>query len=157
MDKVDKKILQLIQTNFPIVSKPFQQIAESVGVSEEEVLARIGEMQKKGIIRRLGGLFDSRKMGYTGILCAMRVPQTDIDRVSAIVNAYPGVTHNYLRNHDYNMWFTLLAESEKKLNEVLNEIKLKTGIDDILQLPAVNVFKVRVNFNLSGVPQRDVD
>ncbi|MFA7468255.1 MAG: AsnC family transcriptional regulator [Desulfotomaculaceae bacterium] len=148
LDRIDRKILQIIQSHFPLVEKPYLQIAESVGITEGEVLERIGLMQEQGLIRRLGGLFNSRKLGYTGTLCAMQVPLDDIGRVAGIINEYHGVTHNYLRNHDYNMWFTMLAESENKLEQLLFEIKQKTGINKILDLPAINLFKVRVNFEL---------
>ena len=148
LDQTDRKILQVIQSDFPLVERPYLQIAETVGITEREVIERIGRMQEEGVIRRLGGLFDSRKLGYTGTLCAMQVPPEDIERVAEIVNQYHGVTHNYLRNHHYNLWFTLLAESEARLNNILNEIGNRTGITDILNLPAVNVFKVRVNFDL---------
>lgn len=148
LDSVDRKILQIIQSDFPLVERPYLQIAESLGITEGEVLKRIGGMQERGIIRRLGGLFNSRKLGYTGTLCALRVPPEDIERVAGIVNSYPGVTHNYLRNHDYNMWFTLLAESEDQLKEILAEIRRSTGIQQMIDLPSINLFKVRVNFEL---------
>ena len=148
LDRTDKKILQIIQADFPLVERPYLHIAESVGITEGEVLERIGHMQEQGLIRRLGGLFNSRQLGYTGTLCAMRVPPEDIERVAGIINEYHGVTHNYLRNHDYNMWFTLLAESDHRLNELLAEISQKTGIPNVLNLPAINLFKVRVNFEL---------
>ena len=148
LDQTDRKILQVIQSDFPLVSRPYLAIAEAAGITEQGVMERIGRMQAGGVIRRLGGLFDSRKLGYTGTLCALRVPPDDIERVAAIINQYNGVTHNYLRNHEYNVWFTLLAESEHKLETLLDEIKEKTGITHILDLPATKVFKVRVNFDL---------
>ncbi len=155
VDPTDKQLLQLIQSNFPVVQRPFKQIALQLGISEQDVLQRIFRLQQSGIIRRLGGLFDSRKIGYTGTLCAMQVPETDIDRVAKIINNYPGVTHNYLRNHRYNMWFTLLAPSKRHIDSILNEIKQKTGLTDLLDLPTVDVYKVRVNFNLSEVRNAD--
>ncbi|MCG8403347.1 MAG: AsnC family transcriptional regulator [Firmicutes bacterium] len=148
LDSTDRKILQIIQSDFPLVSRPYLAIAEAAGTTELEVMERIGRMQAGGVIRRLGGLFDSRKLGYTGTLCALRVPPDDIERVAAIINQYNGVTHNYLRNHEYNLWFTMLAESDHKLDTMLGEIKEKTGITHILDLPATKVFKVRVNFDL---------
>ncbi len=148
LDLIDRKILRVIQSDFPLVSRPYLQVAETVGITEKEVLDRIGHMQEEGLIRLLGGLFESRMLGYTGTLCAMRVPPEDIERVADIINEYLGVTHNYLRNHEYNVWFTLLAESASKLGELLEEIRQKTGISHILNLPAINLFKVRVNFDL---------
>jgi DNA-binding Lrp family transcriptional regulator len=155
VDQTDKQLLHLIQSNFPVVQRPFEEIGQQLGISEQEVLERIDRLQQTSIIRRLGGLFDSRKLGYTGILCALQVPEAEIDRVAQIINSYPGITHNYLRNHRYNMWFTLLAPSEQHINNILNEIKQKTGLTDILNLPAINIFKVRVNFNLSEVQHAD--
>ncbi|KAF1084712.1 DNA-binding transcriptional regulator AsnC [Sporotomaculum syntrophicum] len=155
VEQTDKQLLHLIQSNFPVVPRPFAEIGKQLGISEQEVLKRIARLQQKGIIRRLGALFDSRKVGYTGTLCALQVAEADIDRVASIVNSYPGITHNYLRNHHYNMWFTLLAPSEQHIKEILTEIKQKTGLTDILILPAINIFKVRVNFNLSEVQHAD--
>jgi len=155
VDQTDKQLLHLIQSKFPIVQRPYEAIGQQLGISEQEVLKRIARLQQAGIIRRLGGLFDSRKLGYTGTLCALQVPEADIDRVAQIINSYPGITHNYLRNHRYNMWFTLLAPSEQHINEIITEIKQKTGLAELLNLPAVNIFKVRVNFNLSEVQHAD--
>jgi len=155
VDQTDKQLLHLIQSNFPVVQRPYEAIGQQLGISEQEVLERISRLQQAGIIRRLGGLFDSRKLGYTGTLCALQVPEADIDRVAQIINSYPGITHNYLRNHRYNMWFTLLAPSEQHINKILTEIKQKTSLTELLNLPAVNIFKVRVNFNLSEVQHAD--
>ncbi len=155
VEQTDKQLLHLIQSNFPVVPHPFAEIGQQLGISEQEVLERIARLQQEGIIRRLGGLFDSRKVGYTGTLCALQVPEADIDRAASIINSYPGITHNYLRNHHYNMWFTLLAPSEQHINDILTEIKQKTGLMNILNLPALNIFKVRVNFNLSEVQHVD--
>lgn len=149
LDKLDKKLLNLIQTNFPIVPEPYKELARKMGTTEEEIINRLQALQKSGIIRRLGGIFDSRKVGYTGTLCAIKVPPEKIEAVAEVINQYPGVTHNYLRNHEYNMWFTLLAESTEKIEEIITEIQEKTGIREILNLPASRIFKIRVNFELS--------
>ncbi|SFG01907.1 transcriptional regulator, AsnC family [Desulfotomaculum arcticum] len=148
LDRIDKQILGLIQTNFPVVSRPYRLIAEKLGLEEAEVINRIHKLRQAGIIRRLGGLFDSRKVGYVGTLCAMKVPSQDIERVGGVIAEYPGITHNYLRDHEYNMWFTLLAESEQKIESILNDILSRTGITQVLNLPSQKVFKVRVKFDL---------
>lgn len=147
-DQIDRKLLNLIQANFPLSPEPYREIGEALGISEEEVLSRVGKMIDSGLIRRLGGIFDSRKLGYQGTLCAMRVEENLIDKVAAAINTYPGVTHNYLREHDYNMWFTAMAQSKEKLEEMLEQIKIDTGINEILVLPAQKLFKIRVNFEL---------
>lgn len=149
MDALDRRLLNLMQTAFPLVSRPFLALGEKLGLPEEEVLARVDRLRSEGIIRRLGAFFDSRKLGYHSTLCALAVPPSRLDEVAAIVNGHPGVTHNYLREHAYNMWFTLIVPSEDEAARVQGEIRARTGLD-LLDLPAVRVFKIRVIFDLDG-------
>ena len=148
LDDLDRAILNEIQSHFPIDSRPFAEVGERVGASEEEVLARVTAMADTGVIRRLGANFTSRKLGYTSTLCAARVPPESLDNFVAVVNRYPGVTHNYLRRHRYNVWFTLIAESEERLNQILEEISRASEVAEILSLPAQEVFKIKVDFPL---------
>lgn len=151
MDNRDKELLNKIQRDFPVCSKPYLQLAEELGISENEVIERITNLKKEGIIRRLGGTFDSRRLGYKSTLCAIKVPEERIPEVTNIINSFIGVTHNYLREHEYNMWFTLIAPSKEHIISVLEQMKVKTGIDDILNLPAINFFKINVNFDMNEV------
>ena len=146
LDDLDRAILNEIQSNFPIESRPYAEVASRVGASEAEVLARVQALTEAGIIRRLGANFTSRKLGYTSTLCAVRVEPENLDRFVAVVNRYPGVTHNYLRRHHYNIWFTLIAESEERLNQILAEISRASEVAEILSLPAHEVFKIKVDF-----------
>jgi DNA-binding Lrp family transcriptional regulator len=146
LDDLDRAILNEIQSHFPIVSRPYAEVGSRVGAPEAEVLARVMAMTEAGIIRRLGANFTSRKLGYTSTLCAARVPQDKLDQFVAVVNRYPGVTHNYLRRHRYNVWFTLIAESEERLNQILQEISRASEVTEILSLPAYEVFKIKVDF-----------
>ena len=148
LDDLDRAILNEIQSHFPIEARPFAAVGEKVGASEEEVLARVAAMADTGVIRRLGANFTSRKLGYTSTLCAARVPPESLDNFVAVVNRYPGVTHNYLRRHRYNVWFTLIAESEERLNQILAEISRASEVAEILSLPAQEVFKIKVDFPL---------
>lgn len=148
LENIDRKLLNLIQTDFPLVPEPYRELGETLGIREEEVIARIKLLLDHGVIRRLGGIFDSRKLGYSGALCTMQVAGDRIDEVAAVVNAFPGVTHNYIRDHHFNMWFTVLAQSKENLDEILNQIRERTGIEEIITLPAENIFKIRVNFDL---------
>ena len=148
LDDLDRAILNEIQSHFPIDSRPYAEVGRRVGASEEEVLARVMAMAEAGIIRRLGANFTSRKLGYTSTLCAARVPPASLDHFVAVVNRYPGVTHNYLRRHRYNVWFTLIAESEERLNRILEEISQAAEVAEILSLPAQEVFKIKVDFAL---------
>jgi DNA-binding Lrp family transcriptional regulator len=146
LEDLDRAILNEIQSHFPLVPRPYEEMGKRVGATEGEVLARVKNMHDAGIIRRIGANFTSRKLGYTSTLCAARVPPQDLERFAALVNRYPGVTHNYLRKHRYNVWFTLIAESRERLAEILEEIREASGVDEILSLPAKEVFKIKVDF-----------
>ena len=146
LDDLDRAILNEIQPHFPIESRPYAEVGRRVGASEEEVLARVAAMADGGVIRRLGANFTSRKLGYSSTLVAARVPPDKLDHFVAVVNRYPGVTHNYLRRHRFNVWFTLIAESAERLNQILEEISLASGVAEILSLPAQEIFKIKVDF-----------
>jgi len=148
MDDTDKKLLNLIQEDFPITAAPFAEVADRLGIGEAEVRERVGRLKEEGIIRRIGAVFDLRKLGFTSTLCAARVPEEKVHAFAAVVNACPGVTHNYRREHDYNIWFTLIAPGEEELAATLAEIKKETGIDDILSLRATRTFKINARFNV---------
>jgi DNA-binding Lrp family transcriptional regulator len=148
MDAIDKKILNIIQKEFPVVVEPFKAVAEKVGISEDEVLERISRLKQEGIIRRIGAVFDSKKMGFVSTLCAARVPKRRLKAFVEVVNSYPGVTHNYRRNHEYNVWFTFVAPDEGTLEKSLAEIRERTGVIDIISMPAVRTFKIDATFEL---------
>lgn len=146
LDALDRAILNEIQSHFPLVPRPYAEMARRVGASEAEVLARVKALHAAGIIRRIGANFTSRKLGYTSTLVAARVPPEALEDFVRQVNRYPGVTHNYLRRHHYNVWFTLIAESERRLADILAEIQAATGITDLISLPAKEIFKIKVDF-----------
>ncbi len=148
LDDVDRRILNRIQSNFPITPRPFQTIGQDLGLTEEDVLDRIQRLKSRKIIRRIGGNFVPEKVGFVSTLCAASVPDDRIDQFAEAVNRYPGVTHNYQRDNTYNIWFTFIAESMREIEENLKEISRKTGITDILNLPATKVFKIRAKFKV---------
>jgi len=148
LDDLDRAILNEIQSHFPIVSRPYAEVGGRVEASEEEVIRRVKNMTEAGVIRRIGANFTSRKLGYTSTLCAAQVPEELLTRFAQVVNRYPEVTHNYLRRHRYNVWFTLIAESTERLDQILAEISKASGVKEILSLPAREVFKIKVDFPL---------
>ena len=148
LDDMDRAILNLIQSDFPITSRPYLAIAEHLGFSENDVIKRLVRLKKKGIIRRIGGNFVPEKLGFVSTLCAARVPEDKIKSFAASVNRYPGVTHNYQRDNKYNVWFTFIAPSMKEIEENLKNISQQTGIKEIINLPATKVFKIRAHFDL---------
>jgi DNA-binding Lrp family transcriptional regulator len=145
LDEVDKAILNEIQSHFPIVSRPYEEVGLRVGAPEAEVIRRVRKMYDAGVIRRIGANFTSRKLGYTSTLCAAMVPEEKLEQLVETVNRYPGVTHNYLRRHRFNVWFTLIAESQERLELILEEISRASGVE-VLSLPAQEVFKIKVDF-----------
>jgi siroheme decarboxylase len=148
LDPMDRAILNLIQSDFPITPRPYLAIAQRLGFSENDVIKRLNRLKKKGIIRRIGGNFVPEKLGFVSTLCAARVPQDKIQSFAEAVNRYPGVTHNYQRDNKYNVWFTFIAPSMKEIEENLENISRQTGIKKIINLPATKVFKIRAHFNL---------
>ncbi|HEY8805288.1 MAG TPA: Lrp/AsnC family transcriptional regulator [Clostridium sp.] len=148
MDKTSKDLLNLIQANFPIESRPFLKIANELDITEKQVIDIIKELKDKKYIKRIGGIFDLRKLGYYSTLCAIKVPIDRIPEVAKLINSNNGVTHNYIRNHSYNMWFTVIAPAIGDVKEFLNDITVKTDIKDIIELPVVKLFKINVVFNI---------
>jgi siroheme decarboxylase len=148
IDDVDKAILNRIQSDFPITSRPYRTVAEDLGLSEGEVLKRISQLKDCGIIRRIGGNFSPEKIGFVSTLCAAKVPEDIISQFAEVVNRYPGVTHNYRRENIFNIWFTFIAPSMKEIKANLKQITEETGVSDILNLPATKVFKIRAEFKV---------
>lgn len=148
MDKIDRAILSILQAEFPLVMKPFKAIGEQIGMSEAEVIERIKRLQRSGRIRHIRPIIDAKELGLESTLVAMRVPEERIKEVAMIINSYKGVSHNYLRKHYYNIWFTLSARDQKSLKQILMEIKKRSGIKEVLNLPTKKLFKLEVKFNL---------
>jgi len=131
-----------------MTNRPYQTIAKEIGLDETTIIERVKKLKKSGIIRRIGGNFSPEKLGFQSTLCAANVPDDMIDSFCEIVNAFDGVTHNYQRDHYYNIWFTFIAPSMADINTYLEQIKQKTGLNHILNLPATHVFKIRAQFNV---------
>ena len=148
LDDMDRMILNEIQSNLPIEPKPYQVLAEKLKCSEEEVLRRVQQMKDRDVIRRIGANCNSRKLGYTSTLCAAKVPSHLMELFIKVVNSYTGVTHNYRRQHDYNIWFTLIAPSKGEIKRTLREISEITGVEEIISLPAERLFKIQVDFEV---------
>ena len=148
MDEVDLKLLALVQDGFPISSRPFRDLGLALGLEEDEVISRLDELQKEGLVRRIGPILDLRRLGRSGILAALAVPLDEVDGVAAMVSLYPEVSHNYLRPNDsgYNLWFTV-SGTEKRIQDILQEIQAKTG-RKMLVLPTLRIFKIGVKFDI---------
>lgn len=155
MDALDRVLLNIVQTDFPITARPYETLASLTGTTEQEAWKRIQAFRKEGIIRRLGGVFDSHRLGYKSTLCAAKVPENKVQILADLLMGIPGVTHNYLRNHDYNIWFTLIAASEKEVEKTLTIIKGLIGTDEVYSLPALRLFKISVDFDFNSLEEEE--
>jgi DNA-binding Lrp family transcriptional regulator len=149
MNDIDRKLLNEIQSDFPITKRPYKDLGVRLNRSEHEILKRVERLKKEGIIRRIGGNFDSQRLGFATTLCAAKVPYDKINGFVEAVNKYPEVTHNYLRDHHYNIWFTFVTPERKMIDRYIEEIIEHTGVREILNLPAAKTFKILVDFNLA--------
>jgi siroheme decarboxylase len=150
LDDLDKRLLNLMQGSFALEPRPYLRVAELAEVDESEVLARVQRLIEDRIIRQVTPIFDTRVLGYSSMLVAAKVDAENPHRAAAIVNSHPGVSHNYLRNHDFNMWFTIATEPESKLGlqgtlDVLQEL---TGAESVRQLPTIKLFKIRMDLEM---------
>ncbi len=148
IDEKDRKILNQIQVDFPVDSRPYKILAEKIGICEDELIQRINQMKKDLLIRRIGGNFSPDRLGYYSTLCAAKVPEDKIKVFIKTVNEYSGVTHNYKRDHEFNIWFTFIEASVEIIKTNLENIKKTTKVETILNLPATRVFKISANFKV---------
>lgn len=151
LDGTDGRLIWAAQTQFPVAPGPFEVLGRSIGIESAEALARLRRLRGDGVIRRIGAVFDSRRLGYVSTLVAARVPPQRLAEVAGIVGATSGVTHNYSRRHRYNLWFTLAAPDQAALERALGDLRRRSGIDELQALPAERVYKVQAVFAPPGL------
>jgi siroheme decarboxylase len=150
LDEFDRKLLNLLQGSFPIASRPYAHVAELAGVPEQEVLTRTKRLLDERIIREITPIFDTRVLGYSSMLVAARVDPENPWRAAKIINSHPGVSHNYLRDHDFNLWFTIATEPDSPLGleGTLDLLARLTGAESVRQLPTLRLFKIRMDLEM---------
>ena len=150
------EILSRIQKKFPLVAKPFEAIAKELNITEDEVLNILQKEKSDGIIRQTSAIFDTKRLGYKSSLVAFKIPHAKIDKAVEIINSHPGISHNYERNHDFNIWFTLGVAPDSKLGlEKTVEIIAKLSeADDYIMLPTLKLFKINVKLNTTGKDEK---
>ena len=148
MDELDWRILEALQNDFPLNTKPYEIIADKLKIPCDELCSRIERMMSEGVIRRIGASLDSRKFGFCSTLAAVSIEPNLVDKAAEIIVLFPEVTHSYLRKDDFNIWFTIIATDEERLVEILEEIRTALSIDtsDILNLPVKRLFKLDARF-----------
>ncbi|MBI5104164.1 MAG: Lrp/AsnC family transcriptional regulator [Solirubrobacterales bacterium] len=152
LDEFDKRLLDQLQGSFPIAARPYAEVATALGVPEERVLARVAELVQQRIIRQVTPIYDTRAFGYGSMLVAAKVDAEHPWRPAKVINEHPGVSHNYLRNHEFNMWFTIAVEPDSQLglDGTLEVLQRETGAESIRQLPTLKLFKIRMDLEMSG-------
>jgi DNA-binding Lrp family transcriptional regulator len=150
LDDLDKRLLNLMQGSFPIAARPFQHVAGLAGISEDAVLERVRRLLDERIIRQVTPIFDTRALGYSSMLVAAKVDPENPWRAANIINEHPGVSHNYLRNHEFNIWFTIATEPDSPLGleQTLVRLGELAGAESIRQLPTLKLFKIRMDLEM---------
>ena len=137
----------MLQDEFPLCRSPYAEVARLTGLSPEDADRRIFSLRQRGVIRRIGGVINPRRLGLAATLVAMKVPPERVNEVAAVVYALPNVTHNCLRAHEYNMWLTLTAKSREELAATVAQLKRVTRITELLDLPALKTYKINVRLD----------
>ncbi|HET8979132.1 MAG TPA: Lrp/AsnC family transcriptional regulator [Solirubrobacteraceae bacterium] len=152
LDDLDKRLLNLMQGRFPIAPRPYQHVAAEAGITEEAAMARVSELLEERIIRQVTPIFDTRALGYSSMLVAAKVDPENPWRAANIINAHPGVSHNYLRNHEFNIWFTIATEPDSPLGleGTLEVLAREAGAESVRQLPTLKLFKIRMDLEMEG-------
>ena len=152
LDDLDRRLLNLMQGSFPLQPRPYAAVAAEAQCSEAEVLARVSRLLEQRIIRQVTPIYDTRALGYGSMLVAAKVDPEHPWAAAKIINSHPGVSHNYLRNHEFNMWFTIAVESDSKLglDGTLDVLAALTGAESIRQLPTLKLFKIRMDLEMEG-------
>ena len=149
LDKVDKTLLNNLQGGFPLTSRPFLEVAERLGMTEAEVMARLQRLLATGALNRFGPVLSATALGGARTLAAMAVPSDRLEEVAALVNSFPSVSHNYEREHHINLWFVVSSEEPPEVKRVLAEIEKRTGLP-VLRLPAEEEYFVEVRFHFDA-------
>jgi siroheme decarboxylase len=150
LDDLDRKLLNLMQGRFPLVPRPYGEVAREAEITEEETLARVSRLVEERIIREVTPIYDTRALGYASMLVAAKIDAEHPHRAAKVVNSHPGVSHNYLRDHDFNLWFTIAVEPDSTLglDGTLEVLQRLTGAESIRQLPTLKLFKIRMDLEM---------
>ena len=156
MNESDKELLNEIQWTFPLITRPFDIIAKKFDTTPEYIKARLNELKEIGVLRQLSAIFDTRKLGYTSSLVAMEIEDNKLEYVASQINRHPGVSHNYGRDHQFNLWFTLAVPPGVDLKEELKKFNILKGIKTVRMLPTLQLFKIGVKLDMVDNKKHDV-
>ena len=152
MTELEQNLLAIIQDAFPLEERPYQVLAGQLGSDEQSVFAAVENLRQSGIIRRIGGVYDSKALGFISRLCAGKVTESAIEAFATAVNEIPAITHNYQRSHEYNVWFTVIAQSEEEIQKIVDDVCVKTDLHDVHVLLATKKFKINTVMGGTAAP-----
>jgi siroheme decarboxylase len=152
LEELDRRLLNLMQGKFPIEPRPYARVAQLAEIDEQQAMARVQHLLDQRIIRQVTPIFDTRALGYSSMLVAAKVDAANPHRAANVINAHPGVSHNYLRNHEFNLWFTIATEPDSKLglDGTLQALAAEAGAESVRQLPTLKLFKIRMDLEMEG-------
>lgn len=165
MTELEQQILDIVQDGFPIAERPYAVIGKRVGEDEQSVFETVESLRASGVIRRIGGVYDTKRLGLVSRLCAGRVPSiasgasddSALESFAAAVMDVPAITHNYVRSHSYNVWFTVIAENETALQAVIDKLCAETALHDVHSMPAKKMFKINTVMGKAAARQRNAE
>lgn len=152
MDELDRKILNALQYDFPLSERPYQVLAERLDIAVEELWNRVSRLMDEGVLRRIGASLDSGMFGFGSTLAAVSVPPEKVETAAETIGEYPEVTHSYQRSDEFNIWFTIIAESEGRIEQIIEQIRSALSLDNsqVLNLPVKRLFKLDARFRPQG-------
>ena len=155
LDRIDQELLNLVQVEFPVVPAPFARLGESLGIAEEDVIEHLAALKKNKIIRQISAIFDTRALGYRSSLIATRAPSDRVDEVAAVISEHPGVSHNYRRDHEFNIWWTIAVPPTSSLEEHVDAVHTLAGAEQTRLMQTIRMFKIGVDLDMTGTRPMD--
>ncbi|MSP23093.1 MAG: Lrp/AsnC family transcriptional regulator [Dehalococcoidia bacterium] len=155
LSETTRLLLDLMQDEFPLVPRPYEALGKRLGLTEAQTLEYLAEARAAGVVRQICAIFDTKALGYSSALVAMRIAPEQLRRAVAVVNAHPGVSHNYRRSHDFNLWFTVAMPPGDDLDEVIQKLHVLTGAESTRPMPTLHLFKIAVTLDMTGT--RDLE
>jgi len=149
LDEKDQLLLNVIQDEVPLVDRPYKALGEKIGLSEDEVVSRVGSLKERKVLRQVSTIFDTRSLGYHSSLVACKSPPGKADEVAEILNKHPGISHNYARKHDFNLWFTIAVPGNSSLQEHIDVLQKQSGALSIRLMPTLRLFKIGMKLDMT--------
>ena len=148
LDLTDRKLLNILQSSFPLAEQPFKDMGDPLGLTESETIDLVRGLKDRNVVRQISAIFDTRRLGYKTTLVAMRFAEDDLDPGARIINEHPGVSHNYARTGPFNLWFTIAVAPHESLEDTVEEMSQRAGAETYRMMPTIRFFKIGVNFDM---------